>query len=225
MSPLAGLAIAFRCVVVKLATLKGVSVTNTLLVASNSILEPAVIVVDPAPVTVKFVAGSNMTITTDAGTDTITFASTDTTVNPEFTESITLDSDETTDAVSTEFVIFYGSTTNATTTTLYRNSSNASISIAQQTTVFFEADVIGRNDSTPDYGAFKVKGIIDNDSNGNTQLISSQKEIIHAGANNLFDANIVADNTNDVLSVEVNGENNKNIRWSALVKVIIVKQT
>lgn len=175
--------------------------------------------------TLTFVAGSNMTITTDAGTDTITFASTDTTVNPEFTESITLDSDETTDAVSTEFVIFYGSTTNATTTTLYRNSSNASISIAQQTTVFFEADVIGRNDSTPDYGAFKVKGIIDNDSNGNTQLISSQKEIIHAGANNLFDANIVADNTNDVLSVEVNGENNKNIRWSALVKVIIVKQT
>ena len=147
------------------------------------------------------------------------------TVNPEFTESITLDSDETTDAVSTEFVIFYGSTTNATTTKLYRNSSNASISIAQQTTVFFEADVIGRDDGTPDYGAFKVKGIIDNDSSGNTQLISSQKEIIHAGANNLFDANIVADNTNDVLSVEVNGENSKNIRWSALVKVIIVKQT
>ena len=111
------------------------------------------------------------------------------------------------------------------TTKLYRNSSNASISIAQQTTVFFEADVIGRDDGTPDYGAFKIKGIIDNDSSGNTQLISSQKEIIHAGANNLFDANIVADNTNDVLSVEVNGENSKNIRWSALVKVVIVKQT
>ena len=38
-------------------------------------------------------------------------------------------------------------------------------------------------------------------------------------------ANIVADNSNDVLSVEVNGENSKNIRWSALVKVVIVKQT
>ena len=178
--------------------------------------------------TLTFVAGSNMTITTDASTDTITFASSGgsgTVLNPEFTESITLDSEETTDAVSTEFVIFYGSTTNATTTTLYRNSSNASISIAQQTTVFFEADVIGRDDGTPDYGAFKIKGIIDNDSSGNTQLISSQKEIIHAGANNLFDANIVADNTNDVLSVEVNGENSKNIRWSALVKVVIVKQT
>ena len=186
------------------------------------------VVADSTTDTLTFVAGSNMTITTNATTDTITFASTGgsgTTVNPEFTESITLDSDESTDAVSTEFVIFYGSTTNATTTTLYRNSSNASISIAQQTTVFFEADVIGRDDGTPDYGAFKIKGIIDNDSSGNTQLISSQKEIIHAGANNLFDANIVADNTNDVLSVEVNGENSKNIRWSALVKVVIVKQT
>ena len=106
-----------------------------------------------------------------------------------------------------------------------KNISEVLNMTVEQATVFFEADVIGRNDSTPDYGAFKVKGIIDNDSNGNTQLISSQKEIIHAGANNLFDANIVADNTNDVLSVEVNGENNKNIRWSALVKVIIVKQT
>ena len=46
----------------------------------------------------------------------------------------------------------------------------------------------------------------------------SQKEVLHAGANNLLDANIVADNTNELLAVEVTGESTKTIRWSAIVR-------
>ena len=38
-------------------------------------------------------------------------------------------------------------------------------------------------------------------------------------------SNIVADNALDLLAVEVNGEAATNIRWSALVKVVSVKQT
>ena len=171
--------------------------------------------------TLTFVAGSNMTITTDASTDTITFASTGgggTTTNPEFTESVTIQSDQGTSPAESESVIFYGDTTTNAPTRLYRNSSNASISVPAQTTVFFEADIVGRHNSSTDFGSFKIKGVIDRDGSNNTQLIMSQKEVLYAGANNLFDANIVADNTNELLAVEVTGESTKTIRWSALVK-------
>lgn len=145
--------------------------------------------------------------------------------NTEFTEKFTLKSDETTDPVQTQFYIYYGTTTDASTTRLYKDSSNTSIEVPQQTTMFFEVDIIGRNDTTPDYGAFKVKGVIDKNNNGDTSIIMNQKEIMHAGANELFDANVVADNALDLLAVEVNGEAATNIRWSALVKVVSVKQT
>ena len=180
-----------------------------------------------AATTINFV-GAGVTASGTGATKTITIAGGGgggTTVNPEFTESITLDSDESTDPVSTQFFVFYGNTTDATTTRLYKDSSNTSIAVPQQTTMFFEADIVGRNNTTPDYGAFKVKGVIDNNSSGTTSLIMNHKEIMHAGSNELFDANIVADNALDLLAVEVNGEAATNIRWSALVKVVSVKQT
>ena len=177
--------------------------------------------------TLTFVAGSNMTITTDASTDTITFASTGgggTTVNPEFTESVTIQSDESTNPVESESSVFYGTSTGNSATRLYRDSSNSSISVPAQTTVFFEADIVGRHDSSTDYGAFKIRGIIDRDGNNNTQMIMNQKETMHAGANELLDANIVADNTGELLAVEVYGESSKTIRWSALIKATSVFQ-
>ena len=93
-----------------------------------------------------------------------------------------------------------------------------------QTTVFFEADIVGRHDSSTDYGAFKIRGIIDRDGSNNTQMIMNQKETMHAGANELLDANIVADNTGELLAVEVYGESSKTIRWSALIKATSVFQ-
>lgn len=184
---------------------------------------------------VEFIAGTGIQLTTTtthtggSASKALTISATGggggTTINPEFTNSITVESDETTDPVSTQFFVYYGSTTDATTTRLYKDTSNNSIAVPQQTTMFFEADIVGRNDTTPDYGAFKVKGVIDHNSGGNTTLIMNQKEIMHAGANELFDANIVADNALDLLAVEVNGEAATNIRWSALVKVVSVKQT
>ena len=171
--------------------------------------------------TLTFVAGSNMTITTDASTDTITFASTGgggTTTNPQFTESVTIQSDQGTSPAESESVIFYGTTTTNAPTRLYRNSSNASISVPDHTTILFEADIVGRHNSSTDFASFKIKGVIDRDGSNNTQLIMSQKEVLHAGTNNLFDANIVADNTNELLAVEVTGESTKTIRWSAIVK-------
>ena len=99
--------------------------------------------------------------------------------NTEFTEKFTLKSDETTDPVQTQFYIYYGTTTDASTTRLYKDSSNTSIEVPQQTTMFFEVDIIGRNDTTPDYGAFKVKGVIDKNNNGDTSIIMNQKEIMH----------------------------------------------
>ena len=59
--------------------------------------------------------------------------------NSEFTEKFTLKSDETTDPVKTQFYIYYGTTTDATTTRLYKDSSNTSIEVPQQTTMFFES--------------------------------------------------------------------------------------
>ena len=183
---------------------------------------------------VEFIAGSGIQLTTTtshtgSATKALTITATGggggTTVDPQFTNSITINSDEATDPVNTQFFVYYGSTTDATTTRLYKDSSNTSIAVPQQTTMFFEADIVGRNDTTPDYGAFKVKGVIDNNSGGNTSIIMNQKEIMHAGTNELFDANIVADNALDLLAVEVNGEAATNIRWSALVKVVSVKQT
>tara|TARA_B100001175_G_scaffold317820_1_gene336714 strand:+ start:2631 stop:5105 length:2475 start_codon:yes stop_codon:yes gene_type:complete len=141
-----------------------------------------------------------------------------TTVNPEFTESVTIQSDQGTSPAESESVIFYGDTTTNAPTRLYRNSSNASISVPAQTTITFEADIVGRHNSSTDFGSFKIKGVIDRDGSNNTQLIMSQKEVLHAGANNLLDANIVADNTNELLAVEVTGESTKTIRWSAIVR-------
>ena len=59
--------------------------------------------------------------------------------------------------------VFYGTSTGNSATRLYRDSSNSSIDIPAQTTVFFEADIVGRHDSAPDYGAFNIRGIIDRD--------------------------------------------------------------
>jgi hypothetical protein len=144
--------------------------------------------------------------------------------NPEFTESITIQSDESTNPVETEMAVFYGTSTGNSATRLYRDSSNSSIDVPAQTTVFFEADIVGRHDSSTDYGAFKIRGIIDRDGSNNTQMIMNQKETMHAGANELFDANIVADDTGELLAVEVYGESSKTIRWSALVKTTSVFQ-
>ena len=78
-----------------------------------------------------------------------------TTVNPEFTESVTIQSDQGTSPAESESVIFYGDTTTNAPTRLYRNSSNASISVPAQTTITFEADIVGRHNSSTDFGSFK----------------------------------------------------------------------
>ena len=140
-------------------------------------------------------------------------------VNVNVENSFTIESDEGLNPVKTTNYILYGTTSNATPTELFRDASNTRITLNSQTTYFYEADIVARNDTTPDHAAFKIKGAVDMTSAAVVSELNTQKEIIHAGTSFQYDAEVVADDVNDAIGIIVTGEVGNNLRWSALVKV------
>jgi len=146
-------------------------------------------------------------------------------VNVNVENSFTIESDEGLNPVKTTSYILYGTTSNATPTELFRDASSTRIGLIGQTTYFYEADIVARNDTTPDHAAFKIKGAVDMTNGAVVTELNKQKEIIHAGSSYQYDADVVADDVNDAIGITVTGEVGNNLRWSALVKVTEVTQT
>jgi hypothetical protein len=146
-------------------------------------------------------------------------------VNVNIENSFTIESDEGLNPVKVTSYVLYGITTNNTFTELFRDAANTRISCQDYTTYFYEADIVARNNTTPDYAAFKIKGAIDMGAGASTIAINDQKEIVYAGSQDNYDADVVADDTNDAISIRVRGGTGETLRWCAMVKVTEVTQS
>ena len=145
-------------------------------------------------------------------------------VNVNIENSLTIESDEGVSPVKVTNYVLYGTTTNNTFTELFRDASNTRISCVDYTTYFYEADIVARNNTTPDYAAFKIKGAIDMGAGASTIAINEQKETVYAGSGDNYDADVVADDINDAISIRVKGGAGEILRWCAYVKVTEVTQ-
>ena len=126
------------------------------------------------------------------------------------------------DAITREYVL-RGTTTNATETELFYNTSDR-IPVGANTTVYYTVDIVARRtDATGEGAAFQLKGIADNFS-GTVADIGLIYEVIVARDDSNYSVDAGADDTNDAIYVKVTGVAAKTIRWVAYVRTIEVAQ-
>ena len=117
--------------------------------------------------------------------------------------------------------ILYGTTTDSTLTELFLDAVSSRITLDNNTTMMFEADIVGRDSTGAKHCAFKLSGVIDN-TNGSTILINNVSETIVAETVEAWSAVAQADDTNDTLVIKVTGEGATTIKWTAFVKTISI---
>ena len=117
--------------------------------------------------------------------------------------------------------ILYGTTTDSTLTELFLVAVSSRITLDNNTTMMFEADIVGRDSTGAKHCAFKLSGVIDN-TNGSTILINNVSETIVAETVEAWSAVAQADDTNDALVIKVTGEGATTIKWTAFVKTISI---
>ena len=120
-------------------------------------------------------------------------------------------------SVSHVMYVLYGSTSNATQTELFLDTSSTRITLANNTTMSFEVDIVGRNVSGAKHSVIKYQGVVDKTSN-NTLLVNTNNQTIFAQVDNTWAVVVEADNTNDTIVVKVTGESSETIKWTAFVK-------
>jgi hypothetical protein len=126
------------------------------------------------------------------------------------------------DAITREYVL-RGTTTNATETELFYNTSDR-IPVGANTTVYYTVDIVARRtDATGEGAAFQLKGIADNFS-GTVADIGLVYEVIVARDDSNYSVDAGADDTNDAIYVKVTGVAAKTIRWVAYVRTVEVAQ-
>ena len=166
--------------------------------------------------------GGGLTGITDSTTGPV-MVLTDVNVNIE--NSLTIESDQALNPVENTQFILYGTSTNANEIELYRDSSNTRVPLQNQSTVFYEVEVVGRNNLDSDTTALLFKGIIDYNQAGNVQFVGGAKEIVSDGVNEDYDARVIADNTNKAIAVKCTGHPSKEMAWVARVKLTQVTHT
>ena len=126
------------------------------------------------------------------------------------------------DAITREYVL-RGTTTNATETELFYNTSDR-VQVGTNTTVYHTVDIVARRtDATGEGAAFQLKGIADNFS-GTVANIGLIYEVIVARDDSNYSVDAGADYTNDAIYVKVTGVAAKTIRWVAYVRTVEVAQ-
>ena len=126
------------------------------------------------------------------------------------------------DAITREYVL-RGTTTNATDTELFYNTSDR-VPVGTNTTVYYTVDIVARRtDATGEGAAFQLKGIADNFS-GTVANIGLIYEVIVARDDSNYSVDAGADDTNDAIYVKVTGVAAKTIRWVAYVRTVEVAQ-
>lgn len=112
----------------------------------------------------------------------------------------------------------HNKTTDATVTPLYVNGITGEIPIPDDTTMAFEAKIVGRFNNADESFVFILKGMAVNNS-GTVTIYNQGTEIISEQDVD-WDATAVASSTN--LRINVTGEANKSIQWVALVNTVEV---
>ena len=120
-------------------------------------------------------------------------------------------------AVDHSMYVLYATTSDATQTELFLNGSSTRILLPDNTTMMFEADVVGRNSTGTKHCAFRLQGVIDRTSSS-TAMIGTVNETIIAETVEAWAATATADDTNDTVVIKVTGEASTTIRWTAFVK-------
>ena len=123
--------------------------------------------------------------------------------------------------VNHEQYVLYGTTTNATETTLERDAGGTATSriyIITDTTAMFEADVVGRDSGGNQHCGYRLKGVVSN-TGGSVILIGTIAEEIVAESDVNWLASATANDLANSLDITVTGEAGVTIRWTAFVKL------
>tara|TARA_B100001964_G_scaffold1047_1_gene1221 strand:- start:387 stop:2162 length:1776 start_codon:yes stop_codon:yes gene_type:complete len=121
-------------------------------------------------------------------------------------------------AVKAKWIVLHCNTTDATPSPLYLDGSATEISVASDTTMSFEAKVVGRNKTANESFVFILKGMAVN--NSGTVTIFNQGTDIVSETDEDWDAIAEANSTN--LRIKVTGEAGKDIMWVAQVNTVEV---
>lgn len=124
-------------------------------------------------------------------------------------------------AVDYSMYVLYATTSNATQTELFLNNSSTRIALPENTTMMFEADVVGRDSTGTKHCAVRLQGVIDRTTNS-TVIINTVNETIIAETDEGWSATAIADDTNDTVAIKVTGESGSTIRWTAFVKTVSI---
>ncbi len=122
------------------------------------------------------------------------------------------------DAQTSVYVLRSTSTT-ADLTELFLDGSSERLTIANNRTLTFDILVVARSSGGTSAG-YNIVGVIEN-SGGNTALIGPPGKI-SSEEDPSWDANAVADDTNDALQIRVTGAAGTTIRWVATVRTVEV---
>ena len=126
------------------------------------------------------------------------------------------------DAITREYVL-RGTTTDATETELFSNTSDR-IPVGVNTTVYYTVDIVARRtDATGEGAAFHLKGAADNFSGTLGDLGTLFETIIIRDDVN-YSVDVGADDINNSIYVKVTGVVGKTIRWVAYVRTEEVAQ-
>lgn len=111
--------------------------------------------------------------------------------------------------------VMYGVTADATVTSLEIAAGVTELTITDNTTVHFEATIVGRNNLGTKHCSYKISGVIDK-TGGNASLVNTVTETIIAETDESWIGQVTTTGNN--LAVQVTGEAATNIRWVAFVK-------
>jgi len=113
--------------------------------------------------------------------------------------------------------VMYATTSDTTPTELFLDGTSTRINLPSNSTMMFEADVVGRDSTGTDHYAVRFTGILERTGN-TTVLINNISETILAETNSNWSITVTADDTNDTLVVTATGAAGTTIKWTAFVK-------
>ena len=121
---------------------------------------------------------------------------------------------------STGTALYIGETTTAGTQEIFvENITNRRLAIETDGTLAFDAIITGKDTVTNESCAFQLNGALENDG-GVVTIIGSVGKFILGKDNAAFDANIVADDTNNALALQVTPASTNTTKWRARVDYV-----
>lgn len=124
-------------------------------------------------------------------------------------------------AIDHTMYVLYGTTNTATQAEIFLDASSTRISLDDDTTMMFEADIVGRDTTGTKHCAFRLSGVI-NKTSGTTVLVNNVSETIVAETVAAWNAVALADTVNNTLVIKVTGEAGTTIKWTAFVKTVSI---